>query len=462
MTMDAAIDRYQIAARMERLPLSPWHNKMRLIVGSANFSDAYDALTIAYVLPPLIPLWHIRPDLIGWLISIGYAGQVVGSLLSGWLADKYGRVPVMTGNLILFSLMSFACALAPDYWTLFAIRFVQGIGLGGEVPIANTYVSEFAKSKGRGRFVLIQQMMFPIGLTTAGLVGSFVIPYFGWQSAFILGGLPVLLALPMLSVLPESPRWLTGHGRDAEADRVLMRIEALVSKNGAVPLPPLPTGVPPAVAAVGRFRDLFAGIYLKRTLSLAVLWFCTYGITYGMTTWLPSIMRTVYHLPVQQSNQYGFILNIVGLGVLLSAVFTIDRIGRKVAFAGGFMLAAVPLLIATFVPNLSAFELATLATFAFGLMGMIPGALGMYTAENYPNHLRAIGHGATSVSQRASSMIAPALVGMILPHYGVGGVYGMFALLAIVGGITCALFSIETAGKTLEELSPSPAPAPIA
>jgi MFS transporter, putative metabolite:H+ symporter len=457
--MDAAIDRFQIAARMERLPVSSWHNKMRLIVGSANFTDAYDALTIAFVLPPLIPQWHIGPDAIGWLISIGYAGQVVGSLLSGWLADKYGRVRVMTGNLILFTLMSFACAFASGYWMLFAMRFIQGIGLGGEVPIANTYVSEFAKSKGRGRFVLIQQLMFPVGLTTAGLVGAFVIPNFGWQSAFVLGGLPVLLAWPMLRVLPESPRWLAGRGRDAEADRVLTRIEAIVSKNGSVPLPPLPTGVPPAVAAVGRFRDLFAGIYLKRTLSLAVLWFCTYGITYAMTGWLPSIMRTIYHLPVWQSNLYGFILNIVGLCVLLTAVFTIDRIGRKVAFAGGFLLAAVPLLVAAFAKDLSAFELATLATLAFGLMGMIPGALGMYTAENYPNHLRAIGHGATSVSQRASSVIAPTLVGMILPHYGVGGVYAMFALFAIVGGITCALFSIETAGKTLEELSPSAAPA---
>jgi len=461
--MDAATaDRYQIAARMERLPLSLWHNKMRLIVGSANFSDAFDALTIAYVLPVLVPLWHIPPALIGAMISIGYLGQVVGGLLSGWLADKYGRVPVMVGNLVLFSVMSFACVLAQDYWTLFAMRFVQGIGLGGEVPIANTYVSEFAKSKGRGRFVLIQQMMFPVGLTTAGLVGSFVIPSFGWQSAFILGGVPVLLALPMIRVLPESPRWLASRGRDTEADLVLTRVEALVSKNGAVPLPPIPTGVPPAVAAVGRFRDLFAGIYLKRTLSLWVLWFCTYGITYAMTGWLPSIMRTIYHLPVAQSNLYGFILNIVGLCVLLTAVFTIDRIGRKVAFAGGFLLAAIPLLIATLAPNLSAFGLAALATLAFGAMGMIPGSLGMYTAENYPNHLRAIGNGATSVSQRMSSVISPYLVGLILPGYGVGGVYGMFAVFAIVGGITCALFSIETAGKTLEELSPSAAPAATA
>jgi putative MFS transporter len=461
MIMDAT-DRYLIAARMERLPLSLWHNKMRLIVGSTNFSDAFDALTIAFVLPVLVPLWHIPPSLIGAMISIGYLGQVVGGLSSGWLADKFGRVPVMVGNIILFSLMSFACVLAQDYWTLFAVRFVQGIGLGGEVPIANTYVSEFAPSKGRGRFVLIQQIMFPIGLTTAGLVGAYVIPNFGWQSAFVLGGLPVLLALPMIKLLPESPRWLAGRGRDVEADRVLTRIEALVSANGARPLPPIPTGVPPAVAAIGRFRDLFAPAYLQRTLSLWVLWFCTYAITYAMTGWLPSIMRTIYHQPVSQSNLYGFILNIVGLCVLLTAVFTIDRIGRKRAFTVGFLLAAAPMLVAAFAPNLDAFGLAVLATLAFGLMGMIPGSLGMYTAENYPNHLRALGNGATSVSQRLSSVISPTFVGLILPSYGVGGVYGMFAVFAIVGGVTCALFSIETAGKTLEELSPSPAPAATA
>jgi putative MFS transporter len=460
--MSTGIDRYQIAARMERLPLSRWHNKMRLVVGSANFSDAFDALTVAYVLPALIPLWQLRPTEIGALISIGYAGQVIGGLLSGWLADKYGRVPVMVGNIILFSLMSFACILAQNYATLFALRFVQGIGLGGEVPIANTYVSEFAKSKGRGRFVLMQQLMFPIGLTTVGLVGVFVVPLLGWQWLFVLGGLPVLLALPMIRVLPESPRWLASRGRDEEADRVLTQIEALVSANGAVPLPPIPTGVPPAVAAVGRFRDLFAGIYRQRTFSLWVLWFCAYGITYAMTGWMPSIMRTVYHQPVSQANLYGFVLNIVGLCVLLTAVFTIDRIGRKVAFAGGFLLAAMPLLIATFAPSLSALGLAALATLAFGAMGMIPGSLGMYTAENYPNHLRALGNGATSVSQRLSSVISPYLVGLILPSYGVSGVYGMFAAFAIVGGITCALFSIETAGKTLEELSPSAAPAATA
>src|SRR5579862_1518539 len=124
MVAAAGVDRYQIAARMERLPLSRWHNKMRLIVGSTNFSDAFDALTIAYVLPALIPMWRLESSEIGALISIGYLGQAFGGLMSGWLADKYGRVPVMVGNIILFSLMSFACIMAQNYSTLFALRFV--------------------------------------------------------------------------------------------------------------------------------------------------------------------------------------------------------------------------------------------------------------------------------------------------------------------------------------------------
>jgi putative MFS transporter len=95
-----------------------------------------------------------------------------------------------------------------------------------------------------------------------------------------------------------------------------------------------------------------------------------------------------------------------------------------------------------------------LATLAFAAMGMIPGSLGMYAAENYPNHLRALGSGASSISQRLSSVVGPSLVGLILPHYGVDGVFAMFAVFAVIGGVTCALFSLETAGKTHEQLSP--------
>ena len=351
--------------------------------------------------------------------------------------------------------MSFACIFAQDYAMLVALRFFQGIGLGGEVPVANTYINEFAQSTKRGRFVILQQSMFPVGLTTVALVGTFVVPNFGWQWMFVLGGLPALLAFPMIKALPESPRWLASRGRFEDADRVVTHIEALVSAQGARPLPPIPENVAPVVAATPRFGELFAGIYRRRTLSLWVLWFCAYGITYALTGWLPSIMRTVYHLPVGESNLYGFVVNITGLLVLLLAAFTIDRIGRKRAYSYGFLLAAVPLLVVVFAPSLGPFALAAMATLAFAAMGMIPGSLGMYTAENYPNHLRALGSGTSSVLQRLSSVLSPYMVGIILPHYGIGGVYGMFAVFAVIGGITCAAFSEETAGKTLEQLSPT-------
>ena len=145
--------------------------------------------------------------------------------------------------------------MAQNFSALLVLRFLQGFGLGGEVPIANTYVSEFAQSTQRGRFVLLQQLMFPVGLTSVALVGVYVVPRWGWQWMFVLGAVPALLALPMIRVLPELPRWLASRGRFEDADRVVTRIEALVSAQGARPLPPIPANVPPAVAAKARFGN---------------------------------------------------------------------------------------------------------------------------------------------------------------------------------------------------------------
>jgi MFS transporter, putative metabolite:H+ symporter len=452
---DRRVDPYRIAARMERLPHSPWHNKVRLIIGTVNFSDAFDALTVAYVLPVLLPLWHMSMAQAGLLISMGYLGQVIGGFGSGWLGERMGRIPLAVANIILFSLFSLACIFAQSYAALVTLRFFQGVGLGGEVPIANTYISEFAKSTERGRFVILQQCMFPVGLTTVALVGTFVVPVLGWQWMFVLGGLPVLLAYPMIRALPESPRWLASRGRHEEADRVMRQIEDLVSERGARALPPPSDKVPPAVTSETRVAALFQGVYLRRTLSLAVLWFCAYLITYAMSGWLPSIFRTVYHASVFMSNAYGFIFNLAGLGVLLVTAFAIDRVGRKRAYSWGFLLGAVPLFAVAFIPNIGAIGVLALAMVSYLGLGIIPGTLGMYTAENYPNHMRAVGSGTSSVPQRLSSVVGPYLVGLILPVWGVAGVFAMFALAAVVGGVVCALFSVETAGKTLEELSPA-------
>src|SRR6185312_8953801 len=187
--------------------------------------DAFDSLVIAYVLPSLIGLWNLSPPQIGSLIAVGFAGQLVGSIGAGWIAERWGRLRTMMLTLLIFTLGSLACAFAWSYDSMWWIRLFQGIGLGGEVPLMAAYVNEFAKARGRGRFALGMQCLFAIGLSVVAIVGVWVVPHLGWQWMFIIGAAPALLALPLRTTLPESPRWLASQGRIDEADRGLKRIE---------------------------------------------------------------------------------------------------------------------------------------------------------------------------------------------------------------------------------------------
>src|ERR1700733_3285390 len=179
-----------ILARIERLPVSWWQIRTRIIVGTATFFDAFDALTIAYVLPVIVPLWKLNPGSIGTLISAGYLGQLIGALIGGALAERIGRRPVIVVAVLWFGLFSLACGSAWSYESLLVLRLLQGLGLGAEVPVAATYISELAKAQGRGRFVLLFELVFPVGLLAAALLSRWIVPNLGWQYLFYVGGIP--------------------------------------------------------------------------------------------------------------------------------------------------------------------------------------------------------------------------------------------------------------------------------
>jgi putative MFS transporter len=168
-----------IVARLERLPASWWQVKTRIIVGVATFFDAFDSLSIASVLPAIVPLWKLTPQEISLMISAGFVGQLLGALIFGWMAERYGRRPAMIYSIALFACMSLVCAFAWDYDSLLVFRVIQGIGLGGEVPVAAVFISELAKARGRGRFVLLYEVVFAIGLVAASLIGLWVVPRWG-------------------------------------------------------------------------------------------------------------------------------------------------------------------------------------------------------------------------------------------------------------------------------------------
>ncbi|MGA7433035.1 MAG: MFS transporter, partial [Xanthobacteraceae bacterium] len=193
-----AIAAQSIAARLDRLPVSSWHIRVRLILGIATFFDAMDLLAISFAVPAIVGPWHLSPQQIGLIISAAFAGQLIGALVAGWAAEMFGRLRTVVIATALFSVMSLACAFAWDAQSLAIFRFIQGIGLGGEIPVATTYIIELAREKGRGRFYILYELVFVFGLVIAGLLGSIMVPRLGWQSMFYLGAAPALLAVVLM------------------------------------------------------------------------------------------------------------------------------------------------------------------------------------------------------------------------------------------------------------------------
>jgi MFS transporter, putative metabolite:H+ symporter len=446
-------DMRHVVARLERLPYCSWHLKMRLIICTAWFFDAFDSIAIAYVLPPLIGMWHLSPQQIGSLIGIGFLGQLFGAIAFGWIAEHWGRRRAMLATLLIFSLGALACAGAQSYTMLWWLRFIQGIGLGGEIPLMAAYVNEFAHAKNRGRFSVSIQVLFSAGLVAVALVGVYVVPHWGWQWMFVIGAIPALIAIPMRAVLPESPRWLASRGRYDEADRALARLEAIAERDGK-PIAPLPADLPMVVEAKPRIAELFRGMYLRRTITVWLIWTGAYFVSYGITAWMPSLFRTVYHLSVQQSLAYGLINSSVGFAGALAALYLIEAIGRRLMFVVSLGGCAAALISFAFLPLLSAAGTLTVSTIGFFFLSSTLLSLATYTAEIYPTHLRALGGGVASAWQRGASVVGTTVVGWVLPYYGINAVFVMFGLFALMGAIVAALFAVETRAQVLERVSP--------
>jgi MFS transporter, putative metabolite:H+ symporter len=175
-----------IAARIERLPFSTWHIRLISVVGIAHLLDAFDSLAIALVMPVLIEIWHFTPSQIGMVISMGYVGQLIGAIGLSWLAERYGRLLVLRLALAIMAVLSVATAFAGNYMTFLALRLLQGLGLGGEVPVAVTLVNELTPARFRGRVTSSLQSMFGAGILVTSVAAIWLIPHFGWQSMFFV------------------------------------------------------------------------------------------------------------------------------------------------------------------------------------------------------------------------------------------------------------------------------------
>ncbi|MBQ1941252.1 MAG: MFS transporter, partial [Selenomonadaceae bacterium] len=406
---------------------------------------------IAFVLPVLAKEWGLTTAQMGWIGSIGLIGMALGAIISGTVADKIGRKKVFSITVLLYSLATGACALAWSYESLLVFRFLVGFGLGGELPVAATLMSEYAPSHLRGRFIVLLESFWGVGWLVAACISYLIIPKFGWQIAFVLGTLPALYVFLIRLHMPESIRYLLSKDRIEEAKEIILMLEKKLNvKSDDFTGKLTPAELGQGVAQPG-FKTLWSSAMAKRTLMLWLAWFGIVYSYYGIFMWLPSIVFQ-QGFAVVKTFEYVLIMTIAQLPGYYCAAWLVDVIGRKYTLSLFLLMSGVA---SYFFGNAGTPESllmwgAIMSFFNLGAWGVIY----TYTPELYPTNIRALGSGWAAGFGRLGGMIAPALVGVMLANQlGINNVFMMFAaVLVAVAAIVLGL-GIESRQKSLEEIS---------
>lgn len=401
---------------------------------------AMNVMLIAALVGPIAREWSLDVVTIGYLMSSGYLGMFLGALSFGKLADVIGRRKVLIIVLIMESIFTAACGLAWDLLSLYALRFLAGVGLGGALPQPGVYVSEYAPKSRRGLFLGLVETSWVYGVIISLLIPYLLLPSLGWRATFSIALLPVLTLPLVLAFLPESTRFLIAKGRIDDARKLI----------GALGIEDLPEVHVATEVGKHTVKDLLRGKYAKRTALLFILWGGLIYTYHGIFLWLPTIYSRQFGLGDVVSLRWTLLVTLFQIPGYYSASFLLDRIGRKRVLAIYLIAAGVfSALLSLRVDLLWIFTFSSLISF-FNL-GAWAG-LYAYTPELYPTEIRGSGSGAAASFGRLMGILAPSITGYLFATTGIFGPFAVFSLVHAVAGLSVIAMGIETMGKSLEEI----------
>jgi putative MFS transporter len=356
-----------------------------------------------------------------------------------------------------YSIFNGLSALATGVGMLMALRFLAGLGLGGELPVAATLVSEFMPARRRGFMVVLLESFWAYGAVLAALIGFLVIPTWGWRAALLIGALPAFYAFVIRRTLPESPRFLENQGRHEEAEAVVRRIAEESGVSG--PLPSAVGALPPAAAAATQKPNvgaLFSSQYLGRTLILWVMWATMNFSYYGIFLWLP-LQFTRKGFSLDDALLFNLIIALAQVPGYFTAAYLVERWGRKITLVTFLLGAAVgayffgqEALVAQDVPAILLWG-SVISFFNLGAWGVVY----TYTPELYPTPLRATGSGWAAACGRVFAFLAPLSIALQVHVFGSDRtVFLVFTAVMVLGGLIVLAFGPETRGRSLDELAP--------
>jgi MFS transporter, putative metabolite:H+ symporter len=438
------------AGRLDRLALSSFHRRIMLLIGTGMFFDGFDIYVAATVLGATLQSGFSNMAQNAQFMSVTFVGMMLGSFLTGFLGDRYGRRFTYQANLAIFGATCVASAFAPSMRILTWLRFFMGIGLGAENVVGYSTLTEFVPPHARGKWLGMLNVIVVTGLPVAALLGRLIIPWFGWRVMFALGGIGALVVWHLRKSLPESPRWLESVGRTAEAEALLQSIEEEVrSKTGPLPVPAAPGSSDrswnfSSLLAPALFRRMFVGITTLIVMN---------SLIFGFVTWLPSFF-VQQGLGIVTSFNYSLIMSLgAPLGSAIGA-FTADFWGRKPTIIGASSVSIVLGAIYPFIRNPSVLMAAgfLLMIFIYILVSVL---FAIYIPELFPTEVRLRAAGICNTFGRGATILTPFLAVALFKAYGIGGVLSVVIVLLILQIIVVALFGVEPKMRRLEELEES-------
>ncbi|SDD23985.1 MFS transporter, putative metabolite:H+ symporter [Terribacillus halophilus] len=401
-----------IEGKKANRPIS--ERKLLGIVGTGWLFDAMDVGILSFIITALTLDWGLSAQQAGWIGSVNSIGMALGAFVFGIMADRVGRRTVFMITILVFSIASGLSALATSYLIFVVLRFLIGAGLGGELPVASTLVSESVAPERRGRMVVLLESFWAVGWLLAAIISYFVIPAYGWRIALVLTAIPALFAVFLRKNLPDSPSYTKLEQKTSVMDGI---------------------------------RQLLAKGFAKRSVMLWIVWFCIMLSYYGMFLWLPSVM-VEKGFDMVRSFEYVLIMTLAQLPGYFSAAWLIEKVGRKpilIIYLIGTAISAV-----LFGNAESAVMLLTsgmlLSFFNLGAYGILYA----YTPEQYPTAIRATGSGIAATAGRIGGILGPLLIGYRSTFgLSVSTVFLLFCVTVLIAVVAVWILGEETKGKTL-------------
>jgi putative MFS transporter len=447
VTSDATTTALSRAERLDRLPFTREHGRLVAGSGVGWALDAMDVGLISFVMAALAVQWELSATELSWIGSIGFVGMALGATLGGLLADRIGRRQVFALTLLVFGVATGAAALSWSVAALLVFRFLIGLGLGAELPVASTLVSEYAPARVRGRVVVLLEAFWAVGWLLAALIGYLVVPRSeaGWRWALALGVVPALYAVVVRRGLPESVRFLELRGRTDEAEAAVRRFETAAGVAPVPSAPPRPA-TPPGPGA------LWARSTRGRTAALWAVWFGINFAYYGAFIWLPTLL-VASGFSLVRSFGFTLLITLAQLPGYAAAAVLIERWGRRPTLVVFLIGSAAGAGLFALADGETAVLLTGMVLSFFNLGAW--GAVYAVTPEVYPTALRGTGTGAAAGFGRIASIAAPLCVPPLLAAGGNGLVFGTFAACFVLTALAAWALP-ERRGRALEEI---PAPA---